>query len=342
MDVRDLLKQLLEGRTLSEQTTSELFESMFAGELDEPQIAGVLTLMQQRGVTPEELHGAAIVMRRHVTPVPIPESGTPVVIDTCGTGGAPKTFNVSTAAALVVAGAAPGKVWVAKHGNRSRTGRGSAELLTRLGVNVDAPPETQASCLEEAGVCFCFAIHHHPAAKHAAGVRRSLAFPTIFNLLGPLTNPARASRQLIGIYDERLVKLMGETLARLGSERASVVHSFDGLDEVSLSDRTHVARVEGGSVSREVIDPKSVGIDLVALSEVQAEDLDEAVSMIEHVLEGEPGPAREMVAINAGAALEVAGAAASLAEGLAMAREAIDSGAATHALRTLANVSHQA
>ena len=213
MSPQPLISDLLAGRVLSEHSTEQLFESLLSGQLDDQQIAAVLTFIQSRGVTVDELVGAARVMRRHVTRVPVNVPGA-VVIDTCGTGGAPKTFNISTAGAIVVAGASPHRtgsgphVVVAKHGNRSRSGRGSAEVLARLGVNVDATPAVQARCLREAGVCFCFAIHHHPATKYVAAARKSLAFPTIFNLLGPLTNPAGATRQLIGIYDRTAVEKM--------------------------------------------------------------------------------------------------------------------------------------
>ncbi len=223
---------------LCEVDAETLFEAVLSGHLDQAQIAGVLSLLAARGPTTDEVVGAARAMRRHVTPVPASDPGS--LVDTCGTGGAPKTFNVSTAAAIVAAAAG---ARVAKHGNRSRTGRGSAEVLQALGVNVDAPPGTQARCLDEAGVCFCFAIHHHPAMRHAAVVRRALKFPTIFNILGPLTNPAGATRQLIGVYDEALVPLVAAALARLGSVRAMVVHSRDGLDEVSITAPTVVAEV---------------------------------------------------------------------------------------------------
>ncbi|MCA9287057.1 MAG: anthranilate phosphoribosyltransferase, partial [Phycisphaerales bacterium] len=251
---------------LSEPDAEFLFDSMFGGQLDQAQIAGVLALMAARGPTPDEVVGAARAMRRHVTPIPArhPES----IIDTCGTGGAPKTFNVSTAAAIVAAGAG---ARVAKHGNRSRTGRGSAEVLAALGVNVDASPEVQARCLDEAGVCFCFAIHHHPATRHATPVRKALKFPTIFNVLGPLTNPARASRQVIGVYDEGLVPLMAQALARLGCVRAMVAHSRDGLDEVSITAPTLVATVADGRLSMDELDPRPLvpHLDLAAIDRSQ-------------------------------------------------------------------------
>src|SRR5947207_1125205 len=181
MGIRETLARLVAGHHLTAEQAESLFEDILGGLLDDAQIAAVLALIQVRSPSVNELVGAARVMRRHATPIPCQPTSAGVILDTCGTGGTPKTFNISTLAAIVVAGAAPGKVRVAKHGNRSRSGRGSAEVLAALGVNVEAGPLVQARCLEEAGVCFCFAPHHHPAAKHAAGARRSLGFPTIFN-----------------------------------------------------------------------------------------------------------------------------------------------------------------
>lgn len=340
MELPEVYTTLLAGQPLTEPQTEAVFERMLAGELDEAQIAALLALMQQRGVTVDELTGAARVMRRHVTRVPVPDDGVPV-IDTCGTGGAPKTFNVSTAAAIVTAAAAPGRVRVAKHGNRSRTGRGSAEVLAQLGVNVDAPVEVQARCLERVGVCFCFAIHHHPATRFAIGPRRSLGFPTIFNLLGPLTNPAGATRQLIGIYDKAMVEPMGLVLARLGSEHAMVVHSADGLDEIAVSDRTRVATVRDGRVTMDWIEPRTLGIERAALDDLRASTLDEAESFIRQVLAGETGPRRDFVLINTAGALLVAGIAESLGDGFDLAARAIDDGAAQRTLDDLARCSHE-
>ncbi len=338
-EIKDDLARLLNGDRLSSDDSRALFERMLRGEMDEAQIASALSLMQARGVTLDELVGAARVMRSHVITVQTPDDGVPV-IDTCGTGGAPKTFNVSTAAAILAAAAAPGKIRVAKHGNRSRTGRGSAEVLTALGVNVDAPPEVQSRCLAEIGVCFCFAIHHHPAAKHAAGVRKSLAFPTIFNLLGPLTNPAGAPRQLMGIYSRDLQELMGKALAALGSERAMVVHSDDGLDEIAISAPTRIAHVREGSVSFETIDPRDLGLSLAPLDAVRATSVEESAQMIRSVFAGEAGAPRDFTAINAAGALVVAGVSENFEQGLGMVSDALDTNRASETLSRLAEVSH--
>lgn len=339
----DTLRQLFGGSTLSETQAEALFESLLTGGLDDAQIAGVLSLLQARGVTVDEIVGAARVMRRHVTPVPRP-AGTDdaVLIDTCGTGGAPKTFNVSTAAAIVAAAASAGarRVLVAKHGNRSRTGRGSAEVLEALGVNVAASPETQSLCLGEAGVCFCFAIHHHPAMKHAVGPRRSLGFPTIFNILGPLTNPAGADRQLIGVYDARFLPLLGEALVRLGATRAIIAHAADGLDELSTTATTSLVHVEGGATREQTIHPESLGLAPATLADLQAADVEDSARIIRDVLGGTPGPHRDMVLLNAAAALLVAEVASDLREAIEMASAAIDKGRAAAALETLTRVSH--
>jgi len=343
MQIQGVLSEILTGGTLDEAAAEEVFEAILSGGVDDAQIGALLALIQSRGATVDELVGAARVMRRHVTKVAGPADA--VVIDTCGTGGAPKTFNISTAAAIVTAAASPhrtgpgARVVVAKHGNRSRSGRGSAEVLSKLGVNVDAPPEAQARCLDAAGVCFCFAIHHHPATRHATPARRSLGFPTIFNLLGPLTNPAGAARQLIGVYDARFVEKLGETLARLGAERAMVVHGSDGMDELTTTGPSMVATVENGRVSVGDFDPASVGIPRAAPGDLVAADVDYAAAMIRDVLAGNAGPARDIVVLNAGAALCVAGAVGGIVDGIAIAAASIDSGAAAGVLADLIRVS---
>lgn len=345
--VEAALARLVSGGTLDEPASEFVFGRLLAGEMDGAQIGALLSLLQARGVTPDELTGAARVMRAKVERVPYEKPPGTVVVDTCGTGGAPKTFNVSTAAAFVVAGSTPepgsgvDRVVVAKHGNRSRTGRGSAEVLARLGVNIDASPLTQARCLEEAGVCFCFAIHHHPAMKHAAPVRRSLGFPTVFNLLGPLTNPAGADRQLIGVYRPEFVGLVAETLRRLGTVHAIVAHSDDGLDELSVTAPTTLGIVQSGSVRTERVEPGALGLSTASVESLRARDEAHAADMVRGVLSGEPGPALDMVLLTAGAGLVVAGVVPTIADGIRLARESVASGRASLALQTLAEVSHR-
>lgn len=344
--MRTLLSGLLAGQRLTEAQAEALFESLFAGRLDDAQIAAILALIQVRGPCVDELVGAARTMRRHATPVPFAptDASRASLLDTCGTGGAIKTFNISTVVAIVTASAtpvdAPRRIFVAKHGNRSRTGRGSAEVLARLGVNVDAPPDVQAACLREAGVCFCFAIHHHPAARHAAGARRSLGVPTMFNLLGPLTNPACAPRQLLGVFDRAYVEPMAQALLRLGAHKAMVVHSDDGLDEISTMAPTTIAHVYAGCVAIERFDPATMGVPPANVADLQARDLDDAAARALGVLRGDRGPARDIVLLNAAAALVVGDVAGDLRAGLQMAAKAIDSGAAVKTLETLARTSH--
>lgn len=345
LDTLRVLGVLAAGRVLDTDDARGLFEALLAGQLDPAQIASALTALRVRGPTATELATAARVMRSHVTPVPYTPGAGESLIDTCGTGGAPKTFNVSTAAALVAASIRPpagshvARIVVAKHGNRSRTGRGSAEVLAALGVNVDASPDVQARCLRDVGVCFCFAIHHHPAMKHAAGPRRSLGFPTIFNLLGPLTNPAGATRQLIGVYAPELVGLVAAALAELGATRALVVHADDGLDELSITAPGTAALVERGSVRTLRVDAGTLGLHPAAIDTLLAGSVQASADIIGRVLAGQTGPARDMVVLSAAAAACVSGAFASIQDAIDPAREAIDSGRASATLAALVHLS---
>jgi len=336
-DLTPLLRILLVGESLSADQIGRAFEAMMTGRVHHGEMGALLALLAARTPTGDEILGAARVMRAHVDPVR--SSCDPGdMVDTAGTGGAPKTFNVSTAAAIIAAGA--GAV-VAKHGNRSRTGRGSAEVLNQLGVNVDADRETQAKCLQEAGVCFCFAVHHHPATKHVMPVRKALGVPTIFNLLGPLTNPAGAKRQLLGVYDRRFLRPVAESLVALGAVRAMVVHSDDGLDELSISAPTRILHVNGADLREESIDPQSIGLCIAPRGAVTARDLEHAAQMIRDILDGtETGPPRDMALLNSAATLVVAGRAASMNEGLQQASDAIADGRCAQTLDKLTSLSH--
>jgi len=339
--MKSILAQLVAGNNLSEEQARSAFEIVLAGDADEAQIAALLALIQRNGISADVLIGAASMMRFHAAKVPARDDLGPIV-DTCGTGGAQKTFNISTCAAVVAAGCGdPSTIRVAKHGNRSRTGRGSAEILEKLGVNIDAPPETQARCLDEVGICFSFAIRHHPAAKHAAGPRASLGFPTIFNLLGPLTNPAGARRQVLGVFDQRYVEPMAQALLALGARRAMVMHSNDGLDELTTTDKTFIAHVEDGAVRTEEFDPAPLGLPRPSMEDLRARDLDDAAALFSAILEGEPGAPRDMVVLNAAATLVVADVVETIDRGVAMAQLAIDSGAAKRTLEALCEQSHQ-
>ncbi|MBG83462.1 MAG: anthranilate phosphoribosyltransferase [Phycisphaerae bacterium] len=331
------LTSLLAGESLSEENTSSAFEAIMTGEAHHAEMGALLALLATRLPTTDELTGAARVMRDKVDSL---ETGfeSSELLDTAGTGGAPKTFNVSTAAAIV---AASSGARVAKHGNRSRTGRGSAEVLEALGVNVGAPRAVQKRCLQEINVCFCFAIHHHPAAKHAMPVRKALGFPTLFNLLGPLTNPASAGRQVMGVYDAAFIPVVAQTLARLGSIRAIVMHSEDGLDEFSLGAPSVVAQVDEGSITEYRIDPVELGLQSSPYEALQARDLDHAVELVRNTLSGEErGPARDIVLLNAAAAIHASGLSDSIESGLPIAAQSIDFGDAGRTLEKLIELSN--
>lgn len=345
LDLPSVLRSLIDHEPLDEQTSEHVFLSLLSGEFDEAQIGGLLALIQSLPPNTATLTGAARAMRAHVQRVPYPLKPNESLLDTCGTGGAPKSFNVSTAAAIVAAAVTPpaesgvSRVVVAKHGNRSRTGRGSAEVLQTLGVQVDATPEQQAKCLEDAGVCFCFAIHHHPAMKYAIGPRRSLGVPTIFNALGPLTNPAGADRQLIGVYDNKLVEPMAQTLANLGATRAMVVHAHDGLDELTTTAPTRIMHVINGSIREETVDAPDLGFPRARLEAIQASSVEHSAQIIRDIFAGTPSPYRDIVVLSAGAAIVVAGVCDDLSTGIELAKQAIDSGNAQATLDRLIKVS---
>ena len=337
-DLTPYLLQLLNGSSLPEEETAAAFEAIMTGQADSAEVGALLALMATRLPTVDELVGAARVMRTKVDRL---ETGIAPedLLDTAGTGGAPKTFNVSTAAAIV---AAASGAKVAKHGNRSRTGRGSAEVLEALGVNVDAPREVQLRSIDDANICFCFAIHHHPAAKYAMPVRKALGFPTIFNLLGPLTNPAGAGRQVMGVYRADFVQPVAEALSRLGSIRTLVMHSKDGLDEFSIGAPNMVAQVDRGKVTEYEVDPAELGLRHAEYTSLQARDLDHAVELVRDVLNGkERGPARDIVLLNAAAAIYAADKAPSIEEAIAVAAQSIDFGEATATLEKLIEASNR-
>jgi len=337
--MKHLLNQLLTGESLSTDQTVEAFEAIMTGQANQLQVAALLAMMQQRGPTVEEITGAAIVMREKVASVVVPEGLT--AIDTCGTGGSHSDiFNVSTAAAIVVAGAGrPHGVVAAKHGNRAITSKsGSAQVLEVLGINLQASPETLTRCLDEAGICFCFAPAHHPAMKHAMPIRQEMGIRTIFNLLGPLTNPAGAKRQLMGVFDPQLTEPLATVLSKLGSENVMVVHG-QGLGEIVTWGTTQISHAIGGDIRTYTFDPTEIGIGRIEVDAVRVADPQASADVIHGVLGGDPGPARDLVSLNAGAALVIAGLADDIAQGVKLATESIDSGAAAKALEKLADVS---
>lgn len=327
----DLLRKVLEGRNLTRDQAHDAFGQIMGGQWSEAQTAGLLAALAAKGECVDEIAGAAEAMREHVVQI---ETGGIDVIDTCGTGGTGlATFNISTAAALVLAGAG---VKVAKHGNRTHTrASGSADVLEALGVNLDAGPVAVARCLREAGVCFCFAVRCHPAMKYAAPVRKALGVRTIFNVLGPLTNPAGARRQVLGVFDEAFAEPLAKVLGTLGAERAMVVHAADGLDELSTTSPTFVAELIDGEVHTRKVEPEQFGLARARLEDLLVTSAQDSSERIRGVLAGQSGPARDIVLLNAAAALAVAGKTSDMANGLSMAARSIDSGEASLALERL-------
>jgi anthranilate phosphoribosyltransferase len=316
-------------RDLSSQETGEVLSQIMHGEVSETQIAAFLIALRTKGETVDEIAGLARTMRSLAARVPTQRED---LLDTAGTGGGRRTFNVSTPAALVAAGA--GCV-VAKHGNRSATSSsGSADLLEALGARIDLDAAGVAACIDEAGFGFMFAPLHHQATRYVIPVRAELAVRTVFNLLGPLTNPAGATRQLIGVADRRFLETIAGALAQLGAARALVVCGEDGLDEVSTSAVTHVFEVNGPDVKRYELAPGDVGIELVDVAEPRlgGGTPQQNAELVRNVFEGEQGPHADLILINAAAAIYAAGAVESVADGVQAARESVASGAATRAL----------
>jgi len=311
---------------LSEADAAAVLDQIMHGDASEIQIAGFLIALRTKGETPQELAGLARTMRALALPVRVDRSD---LLDTAGTGGGSSSFNVSTTAALIAAGAGCA---VAKHGNRSATSRsGSADVLEALGARIDLDPEAIARCIEHAGFGFIFAPAHHQATRYVVPVRRELAVRTIFNMLGPLTNPAGANRQLIGVFDPAALEVVAGALALLGTERALVVASDDGLDEVSATAPTQVMEVRGSEVRRYTAEPAQLPLDAAPAAPAGASPGENA-AVTRAILAGGPAPGRAVALANAGAAIYVAGRAESLVEGIERAREAVDSGDAERAL----------
>jgi anthranilate phosphoribosyltransferase len=329
-DLRPFLAKVAAGQMLAEAEAEAAFDAIMSGDATPAQMGGFLMALRVRGESVDEITGAARIMRKKAVPIEAP----PGTVDTCGTGGdGSGSFNVSTAAALVVAGSG---VPVAKHGNRALSSRsGSADVLKALGVDIDADLDLVRRCLWEVGIGFLMAPRHHSATRHVAPTRVELGTRTIFNLLGPLSNPANARRQLVGVFAAAWVRPMAEVLGRLGSERAWVVHGA-GLDELTTAGKTKVAALaEDGTVESFEIDAAAFGLQPARLEELKGGDPDDNARLMLDLLEGAPGPLRDIVLLNSAAALLVAGRAADLAAGIALAARSIDSGAARRVLRDL-------
>ncbi|UTF59848.1 anthranilate phosphoribosyltransferase [Gilvimarinus sp. DA14] len=336
MDIKQALAQIVDQVDLSTEEMIQVMRQVMTGEATTAQIGALLMGLRMKGETLDEITGAATVMRELASGVAINSEN---LVDTCGTGGdGANLFNVSTASAFVVA-AAGGSV--AKHGNRSvSSSTGSADVLEAAGVNLNLSSEQVARCVEELGVGFMFAPAHHSAMKHAIGPRKELGLRTIFNMLGPMTNPADVKRQVIGVFSDKLCRPMAEVLGRLGSEHVMVVHAADGLDEISLARETHVAELKDGRVNEYQIKPEDFGIESQSLIGLAVESAEQSLTLIKGALgrkpEGASQKAADIIALNAGAAIYVSGIAGSLAEGVAMAQDAIGSGLAGEKINELA------
>ena len=329
--IKEAIRKVAEGIDLSRSEVREVFGQMMDGEVTDAQKSALLIGLRMKGETVEEITGAAMAMRERVVRIATSRSG---VIDTCGTGGDGRgTFNVSTIAAIVAAGAGAS---VAKHGNRAVSSScGSADVLSALGVNVDLEPAQTAEILDSTGLAFLFAPKFHPAMKAVAGVRRELGLRTIFNVLGPLTNPAFARRQVLGVFAPQLTSRIAGVLQELGVDHAVVVHSDDGLDEISVFARSHVAEVRDGVVTQYEIDPAELGVEAGEPPELTGGDPATNARICREILEGRRGAAREMVVVNTGAALYVSGLVPTIRDGTALARESIDTGRAGAKLQEL-------
>ncbi len=333
----DILGRVTGGEDLAMDEMARVIDLVMQGECPDEQIGLLLMALRTKGETISEIAGAALAMRKHMVPI---TSSHQQLVDTCGTGGAGlNTFNISTAAAIVTAASGTA---VAKHGNRKITSQtGSADVLVELGVNIEASVTTVQQCLEKLGVCFCFAPLLHPAMKHVAAVRKQLGVPTIFNLLGPLCNPATAPTQLLGVGRPELRTTLAEALCMLETERAVVATGADGMDEITLTGETHVTLVENGVATEQTWSPSDFDLEIAELSDLQVANPQESAARIQAVLRGESGPSRDIVVVNAATAIWVTQSDASLASCARLAEAAIDDGRAAALLAELGQLSHQ-
>lgn len=336
--LKELIGKVVTGENLTRQEAEGAMELIMAGEATPAQIGALLTALRLKGETVEEITGFALTMRRLATAVPCSD---PNVVDTCGTGGdGTNTFNISTTAALVLAGAG---VRVAKHGNRSVSSRcGSADVLEQLGVHLDLGPDDLARCLEDVGIAFLYAPALHGAMKHAAGPRREIGFRTVFNILGPLTNPAGARVQVLGVYDPALVDKVAAVLNSLESRRAFVVHGAGGMDEVSPSGPALICELKGSALQTYKLDPRELGIEMAPLKALAGGSPETNAAITKFVLEGNHGPCRDAVLLNTALGLVAAGLAPAMEEALGLAARSIDSGAAGEKLIQLAEFTNRA
>lgn len=334
--IQEAIQALIAGADLDRQKARAVMDQIMSGGATDAQIGAFLVALRIKGESVDEIVGCAEGMREKATPI---ETARADLIDTCGTGGdGSGTFNISTTVAFVACGAG---LAVAKHGNRSISSQcGSADVLSEMGVNIEASPEQVGECIDEVGIGFLFAVALHGAMRHAIGPRKELATRTVFNVLGPLTNPAGARRQLIGVYDGALTEKLAGVLNELGSERAFVVHGSDGLDEITLTGPTKLSELNNGRVSTREICPEDFGLERVAADALAGGDAARNAEILQMVLDGKTGPQRDVVLLNAAAAIAAGGLAEDMATAINMARESIDSGKARQALDRLVEVSN--
>lgn len=335
--MKEYLQKIIDHENLTQEEATAAFDTIMSGEATPAQIGAFIAALRTKGETAEEIAGGAASMRRHAVRI---EVGDLDVVDTCGTGGdSSHTFNISTCAALVVAGAG---VPVAKHGNRSITSKsGSADVLAELGVNLEATPDAIGRCIREAGIGFMFAPKMHPAMKYAMGPRKELGVRTIFNMLGPMTNPAGARRQVLGVFSPGLTELFAKVLALLGSDRVMIVHGDDGLDEITTTTTTTVGELRDGEVRTYSFDPRDLIGDYADGAALLGGETTENAGIVREVLEGKAGPRRDIVCLNAAAGIVAGGRAEDVAGGWALAQQSIDSGAAAGALDKLVQISNE-
>ncbi|MFQ5508433.1 MAG: anthranilate phosphoribosyltransferase [Leptospirillia bacterium] len=329
--ITEAIGHVIEGNDLSATQAADVMRDIMSGECTPAQIGAYLIALRMKGEAVPEIVGSARIMREMATPIRVND---PMVVDTCGTGGdGSGTFNISTTTAFVVAG---GGITVAKHGNRSVSSRsGSADVLMALGVNIEVPPEKVEDCINDVGIGFLFAPMLHGAMKHAIGPRREIGARTLFNILGPLTNPAGANVQMLGVYDEDLTDTLAQVLVELGARHCFVVHGLDGLDEITTTGKSRVAEGKDGIVSAYTLSPEELGIALAKPADLAGGDATENAAITCAVLAGQKGPRRDIVLLNAAPLFVATGKAATLSEGLKCAAESIDSGAAEEKLAML-------
>jgi anthranilate phosphoribosyltransferase len=335
MDMQSAIKAVTERKNLSHAQMTSVMNLIMTGQATPAQIGGFLIGLRMKGETVDEITAAAGVMRELSAKVSVPQE---YLVDTCGTGGdASGSFNISTASAFVAAAAG---ARVAKHGNRSVSSKsGSADVLEAAGVNLDLAPEKVAACINQVGVGFLFAVKHHSAMKHAIGPRKEMGVRTIFNVLGPLTNPASAPNQVIGVFSKQWVESLAQVLKQLGSHHVMVVHAEDGMDEISIGSETCVAELKNGEIKTYTIKPEDFGLQRASLDELKAVDASASLEIIKSVLSNKPGAAKDIVCLNAGAAIYVSGLASSLAEGVEKAKAVIADGSALKKMEQLVQYS---